>query len=131
MKPSVEANKCDLCDKKFQRNQDLKSHKTKLHSTKKAGSKTKCNFCEFSKEVSDASYDIQEHEKEVHLQKLVEKWRNCYSCENCQMYFKSRINRNIHVKQCPQKNSGLVTKCEHCSFKANNKNNLEKHINTL
>ena len=65
---------CDHCDKKFQRNSDLKKHTKRTHLKIKKHECSKCNFLAFSKN------EVDKHEI-THLSKMK-------VCDKCEKHYK-------------------------------------------
>ena len=107
---------CEKCDKDFVREQDLKSHKTRLHKRKQEEIRQSCSFCDFTLNGECSVRELKKHEHE-HLKQY---------CELCKQTFQQKDILEKHRDTCHKTKPGdrnvNVTDrtCYICEFKFSN-----------
>ena len=77
---------CDLCDKKFKINSDLKRHKANIHDIDVVW-----YYCDLCDKKFKTNGNLKQHKSQVHDIAVV--W---YQCDICDKKFKTNGNRKIH-----------------------------------
>ena len=135
------SHKCELCDKAYYLDENLKKHIAKVHT------KHKCDLCENSYQQMSR---LREHIKRIHeklrehkcdicskafhtrtgLKKhsdTVHKGLKNYKCEFCGKSFKASGHLNIHIKKVHEGAEGNHT-CELCGKAFFKGHELKRHI---
>ena len=81
---NVKNHKCDVCEKSFKTNKDLKSHDKNVHSLETY----KCDSCE---KTFNTNFKIKKHVKEVH--EGIKK----FQCELCPRKIRDFVKLKMHV----------------------------------
>jgi len=116
---------CNLCEKIFNKKQDLNTHKENIHFLEVPSNKEPCPHCH--KEYNNLSQHIE----------IVHKNTKKFSCQNCQKaFYDNRELRRHHIKflqngdcakKVPDGNCKFVCDYENCNYRSNKKSNMEMH----
>jgi hypothetical protein len=112
--------KCELCDKVYKLEGNLKNHVTKVHDKKEIDNSNTCHICD--KILSDKG-KLNRHIENVH--KKVSKVK----CDICKREYNSKDALNSHIKQVHDKSS--VVKCDQCDKIFTSNGNLTIHIQNI
>lgn len=112
--------KCELCDKVYKLEGNLKNHVIKVHDKKEIDNSNTCHICD--KILSDKG-KLNRHIENVH--KKVSKVK----CDICKREYNSKDALNSHIKQVHDKSS--VVKCDECDKIFTSRGNLTIHIKNV
>ena len=112
--------KCELCDKVYKLEGNLKNHVIKVHDKKEINNSNTCHICD--KILSDKG-KLNRHIENVH--KKVSKVK----CDICKREYNSKDALNSHIKQVHNKSS--VVKCDECDKIFTSRGNLTIHIKNV
>ncbi|CAH0549214.1 unnamed protein product [Brassicogethes aeneus] len=148
---------CDLCDKKYQRRNNLNDHVKYVHG-KHALNKLKCDHCDYvTVRKNSFKMHLKIHDKKTHLKcnfceytaahliylnahilrkhKLENKGDNkikitskIYTCTKCSYSNVRKSNYDNHIKICLNLKNVKWYKCHLCHYKSIQKSSLKNHI---
>ena len=108
--------KCDLCEYKTSRNNNLKKHIKQVHDKIKD---VLCNLCDFK---CSTNGHLQRHIKQVH-NKIKD-----VQCDKCDFKCSTNSDLTRHIKQVHDKIKDF--ECEICDYKCSRNSDLKQHIST-
>ena len=110
--------KCEICEKTFQNNRNIKRHITSAHGE---GKTFPCNVCT---RISRTKRGLHFHIQNYHQQN-----KRYFKCDYCEKSFNLSGHLMTHIKRIhePQKNS----KCDYCGKSFTTSDYLKIHISTI